>query len=255
VRALSRVVGGISRRLGRPELLAAVDATALLAQREAVGMSAVLAAVLRGEGTYVDVGTNRGQVLREAVRIAPQAGHVAFEPIPSLAGEVAAAFPQVDVRRKALGAEAGQAEFCHFRKLDGWSGLRRSPEISDREGDPEFITVEVSTLDAELAGVVPSVLKIDVEGAELAVLEGGRGLLSRARPIVIFEHFAGAASLYESDPGAPWELLRELGYEIFSITGEGPIDKRAFAHGDRVVNWLASPRAASTSAAAATDGG
>jgi hypothetical protein len=105
----------------------------------------------------------------------------------------------------------------------------------------------VSTLDAELAGVHPSVVKIDVEGAELAVLEGGRGLLAELRPVVIFEHFAGAARLYESDPAEPWELLVELGYEIFSITGEGPITRTAFASGERVVNWLASPRVAAAS--------
>lgn len=242
MRAVNRVVGGISRRAGRPEWLAAVDATARLAQREAIGMSAVLAAVLGGEGTYVDVGSNRGQVLREAVRIAPHGRHVAFEPIPELAGEVARAFPRVDVRAKALGGEPGEAEFCHFRKLDGWSGLRRSPEISDREGDPEFIHVEVSTLDLELAGVAPRVLKIDVEGAELGVLEGARSLLAAARPVVIFEHFSEASRLYGAPPGAPWDLLDGLGYDIFSITGEGPFSREDFAAAQGVVNWLASPR-------------
>jgi len=246
VRSVNRVVGALSRRLDRPEWLAAVDATARLAQREAIGMSAVLAAVLHGEGTYVDVGANRGQVLREAVRIAPHGRHIAFEPIPSLAREVELAFPDVDCRRKALGAETAAAEFCHFRKLDGWSGLRRSPEISDSEGDPEYITVEVSTLDVELAGIAPSVVKIDVEGAELAVLEGGRAILSEARPIVIFEHFASAAALYETDPGAAWDLLDGLGYEIFSIVGEGPFTKAAFVRGAGIVNWLASPRVRAT---------
>jgi FkbM family methyltransferase len=236
-------VGAVSRRAGRPEWLAAVDATALVAQREALGISAVLAATLAGDGTYVDIGTNRGQVLREAVRIAPTARHVAFEPIPDLAREVAAEFHGVvDCRQKALGARAETAEFCHFRTLDGWSGLRRSPDISDAEGDPEFITVEVSTLDRELSGIEPSVVKIDVEGAELEVLEGGRELLAAARPVLIFEHVARAAELYGAPPGAPWDLLDSLGYEIFAVTGEGPFTRARFVAGDGVVNWLATPR-------------
>jgi FkbM family methyltransferase len=249
MRPLTRAIGAASRRLGRPELLAAVNASARQAQREAIGINAALAAVLRGEGRYVDVGANRGQVLREAVRIAPRGGHVSFEPIPSLAAEIARAFPEVDCRCKALGARADSTQFCYFRKLDGWSGLRRRPEISDSRGEPEFITVEVSTLDAELAGINPSVVKIDVEGAEIAVLEGGRSILSRARPLVIFEHVYEAAALYGARPGAPWDLLTELGYEIFSVTGDGPFTRSDFIAGGSVVNWLATPLASTIDSA------
>jgi FkbM family methyltransferase len=242
-RLSKRAVGAASRRLGRPELLAAVDAGARQAQREEIGIRAVLAGGLRGAGTYVDIGTNRGQVLREAVRIAPRGRHVAFEPIPALAAEVARAFPDVDCRQKALGSRIESAEFCHFRELDGWSGLRRRPEISDTRGRPEFITVQVSTLDVELDGIAPSVIKIDVEGAEHAVLEGARTVLARARPLVIFEHVYDAAALYGARPGAPWDILTELGYEIFSITGEGPFSREGFIDGGAVVNWLATPAA------------
>lgn len=236
-----RALGFLARRTDRPELLAAFYAGAREAWREEVAMAAVLASALRDDSTYVDLGTNRGQVLREAVRVAPRGRHIAFEPIPDLASQLAASFPQVDARQLALGATAGSADFCYFRKLDGWSGLRRSPEISDTRGDPEQITVEVSTLDIELAELRPDVIKIDVEGAELDVLAGGREVLARARPLVIFEHVATAAALYGSSSTAVWDLLSELGYEIFSVTGDGPVPRAAFAENASVVNWLARP--------------
>lgn len=206
-------------------------------------MKAALACSLHGSGVYVDVGTNRGQVLRQALRVAPAGHHVAFEPIPVLAAEIARSFPGVDCRRKAVGARAETAEFCYFHQLDGWSGLRRRPQISDLRGEPEFIQVEVSTLDAELDGITPSVIKIDVEGAESGVLRGGRSVLERALPLVIFEHEREAAALYEDPPGTPWDLLTELGYEIFSVTGEGPFTRVAFTAGEGIVNWLATPPA------------
>jgi len=243
-RTLVRLVGGASRRLERPELLAVVDGSAREAQREAIGIGAVLAATLGGSGIYVDVGTNRGQVLREAVRVAPAGAHIAFEPIPALAAEVAREFPAVDCRQKALGARVERTEFCHFRRREGWSGLRRSPEISDAEGDPEYITVDVSTLDAELADVSPNVVKIDVEGAETAVLEGARRVLSRARPRVIFEHVYAAAALYGARQGAPWDIFDDLAYDVFSITGEGPFSREGFVAAAGIVNWLAAPRGA-----------
>src|SRR5271166_189317 len=185
-RRLTRTaLAGVSRRLERPELLAAFYPGARRELREQIAMRAVLAGLLAKDATYVDVGTNRGQVLAEAVRIAPEGRHLAFEPIPALAAEVERAYPAVECRRVAIGAAPGQAEFCHFRDLDGWSGLHRNPEISDERGRPEYLSVTVSTLDAELQGTWPSVVKIDVEGAELQVLEGGRAALSRSRPVII----------------------------------------------------------------------
>lgn len=236
-----RVVGRVSRQLGRPELLAAFYADARSEQNESIGIAAALAATLPSDGCYIDVGSNRGQVLSEAVRIAPHGRHVAFEPIPALAGEIAREFPAVDIRGKALGARPEAARFCHFTRLDGWSGLARNPAISDEQGAPEYIDVEVSTLDIELAGVAPAVVKIDVEGAELAVLEGGRELLARARPLLIFEHVAETSAIYGHSSGELWELLHESGYRVLSATGAGPFDRDAFAAAAGVVNWLASP--------------
>jgi len=238
---MRRVIGGVSRRLGRPELLAAVYPTARQALHEEIAIGAVLASSLRSDATYIDVGTNRGQVLREAVRVAPGGRHVAFEPIPGLAAEIARTFPQVDCRQIALGAHAGSEEFCHFKTLDGWSGLRRSPEVSDERGAPEYITVQVSTLDAEIGELRPAVIKIDVEGAEHDVLEGARSVLSELRPVVIFEHVASAAALYDAPPAACWDLLAELDYQVFAVTGAGPFTRSDFAENTSVVNWLARP--------------
>jgi FkbM family methyltransferase len=238
---IRRAVASASRRLQRPELAATLYAGARQLLHEEIAIEAVLAAVLREDATYVDVGANRGQLLRVALRVAPGARHVAFEPIPELAAELRRSFPEVDSRQLALSARPGTAEFCHFRTMDGWSGLRRSPEVSDERGAPQYIQVQVSTLDAELAELDPRVIKIDVEGAELQVLEGSRELLARARPFVIFEHVPSASALYHSAPAGVWELLHAAGYEIFSITGEGPLERAAFLARGEVVNWFARP--------------
>jgi FkbM family methyltransferase len=236
-----RALWGVALRTGSTHLLGAIDAEARQALREDLAMEAILASTLRRDDTFVDVGTNRGQVLRDAVRIAPGGRHVAFEPIPSLAAEIAGAFPDVDCRAIAIADRKDVRSFCHFTRLDGWSGLRRYSTVSDSQGAPVFFDVEVSTLDAEIGELTPSVIKIDVEGAELAVLEGGRALLARARPLVIFEHVPAAAAMYGDALEAPWDLLTELGYRIFAITGEGPLTRSEFVRTSGIVNWLATP--------------
>jgi FkbM family methyltransferase len=238
---IHRAMASAARRLKRPELLATFYAGARELLHEEIALKGVLAALLYSDATYVDVGTNRGQLLSEALRVAPGGQHIAFEPIPALAAELRRAFPQIDARELALSAKPGTAEFCHFRTMDGWSGLRRSPEVSDERGDPEYIQVRLSTLDAELPASNPRLIKIDVEGAELDVVEGGRELLARSKPFVIFEHVSSAAALYDSPSAALWDLLGGLGYEIFAITGEGPFTRAAFAASRGTVNWLARP--------------
>jgi FkbM family methyltransferase len=238
-----RALASVARRSGRPELLAAFYAGARQLLHEEIAVEAVLAALLQTDATYVDVGTNRGQLLAEALRVAPAGKHIAFEPIPALAAELRSSFPLLDARELALSAQPGTAEFCHFRTMDGWSGLRRSPVVSDERGDPEYIQVRLSTLDVELAGVNPRVIKIDVEGAELDVVRGGRELLARSKPFVIFEHVADAAALYGSPSTELWEAFDGLGYEVFAITGEGPLTRAQFAAPGERVNWLARPAA------------
>jgi FkbM family methyltransferase len=241
-RPARRAVSWASRRLERPELLAAFYPGARLEWREELAIRAILGAALHPGATYVDVGTNRGQLLAEAIGTAPGAEHVAFEPIPELAAEVERRFPQVDCRRVALSDRPGTSEFWHFRALDGWSGLRRSPLISDEQGDPRRLEVRTSTLDAELSGRRPTLVKIDVEGAELGVLEGGRELLGAVKPLLIVECVPAASELYGATPGAVWDLLHELGYELLPVTGGSPVGRAEFG-GPGAINWLA--RAAS----------
>ena len=237
-----RALSAVARRVERPELVATFYPGARQLLHEEIAIKAVLAGALRRDATYVDVGTNRGQLLAAALATAPAGRHVAFEPIPQLAAELRRSFPQVDSRQLALSSKPGTAEFCHFRTMDGWSGLRRSPEVSDERGAPEYIEVSLSTLDIELAELQPRVIKIDVEGAELQVVQGGGTVLATKKPFVIFEHVAAAAALYGSPSVALYDALVELGYEIFTITGDGPCTRAGFAASTGVVNWFARPQ-------------
>jgi hypothetical protein len=85
------------------------------------------------------------------------------------------------------------------------------------------LEVEVGALDEALpADYVPALIKLDVEGAELEVLQGGRRVLAEHKPIVVFEHDA------RGDTGGVFELLAATaGLRIFDMDGDGPLSEAA----------------------------
>jgi FkbM family methyltransferase len=179
------------------------------------------------DASMVDVGANVGDVLAEMVAAAPQGRHVAYEPQPDLAAALAARFPSVDVRAAAVSDRPGEATFhmvkgSHARSSLSTHGL--APEAI------EPITVPVETLDALPADFSPALIKIDVEGAEGAVLRGARRLLAEHRPIVIFEHGYAASAAFGTTSGEIHALLAADGYRVFDIDGNGPFDRAAFEY-------------------------
>jgi FkbM family methyltransferase len=64
---------------------------------------------------------------------------------------------------------------------------------------------------------LPSFVKIDVEGHELAVLRGAATILTRARPTLLVE----SERRHGADPEALVELLRGYGYKGWSLTPDG----------------------------------
>ena len=91
--------------------------------------------------------------------------------------------------------------------------------------------VPVETLDAlaqRLALGRVDVLKIDVEGAELKVLDGGREFLRTARPVLLIEANEEALQRQNAGTAGMIALLRELGYEIRVFSGRtGDVERLA----------------------------
>lgn len=131
----------------------------------------LMAAVLEHDSVCVDAGAHRGAVLELIVRFAPDARHVAFEPIPQLADELRERFAGVDVHQAALSDTVGSVTFQFFPEHADSSGIQPLAHLS--EATP--VDVPTTTLDETLGDAGPvRFLKIDVEGAELAMIRGGK---------------------------------------------------------------------------------
>ena len=61
-------------------------------------------------------------------------------------------------------------------------------------------------------------LRCDTEGAEHAILAGGRAVLERDHPVLMIEvHPHALASRFGSSADAVWNMLDELGYRMFHL--------------------------------------
>ena len=220
---------GIEEQVKR--LRALTDAGLRRDLRDHSAMRLLTAVALDSDGNGIDVGAHEGAVLREMVRLAPGGRHLGFEPIPEFRARLEAEFastPNVQIHGTALSDAAGETTFHHVLTAPGFSGLKRREMAAGEE--VREITVETARLDDVLPdGFAPSLLKIDVEGAELLVLRGAAEAVARHRPMVIFEHGVGGFERYGDAPGDLHDLLvKDCGLRIFDLAGDGPYSRDQF---------------------------
>jgi FkbM family methyltransferase len=145
--------------------------------------------VMGRNGVFYDIGASVGYISIEVASMLDSKGAViAFEPQPELAGNIANSarlngFDSVHVFRVMLGDHAGNAS------LHVGSHSIHASAIA-RETGSRQLTCTMTTLDDLVdRGTIrpPTVIKIDVEGAELAALSGARRTITKHRPHIIFE--------------------------------------------------------------------
>jgi FkbM family methyltransferase len=198
-------------------------------------MELIMASVLRRASNCVDVGCHGGSMLRWMLRVAPDGQHIAVEPIPHLAEALRQKFPTVTVHEAALSDRAGTAEFDIIDDDLALSGFGRK-SIATHGMRTRTITVRTMRLDDLLPPDLPvHLVKIDVEGAELPVLEGAVHTLKSWKPYVLLEHGSGP------NDGAIYELLAGCGLALFTVDGRGPLDRASFGRYPDSWDYMARP--------------
>ncbi len=170
--------------------------------------------------TCLDIGANIGLMTLNILAEVPHASVIAFEPGNHQANfleknvAVNNLSHRVTIARTALSNRLGTAEFSVHRSKhssgDGFFDTRRA-------GRTQMTEVPVTTLDKwwESAGK-PQIdaVKIDTEGAELWVLEGGKAMIQQCRPPIVFELNPKNIRVYPYDA---FDILRFFGQHQYTV--------------------------------------
>ncbi|MCB9194838.1 MAG: FkbM family methyltransferase [Flavobacteriales bacterium] len=188
-------------------------------QGKAVGQ--ILQKVLkRDDATYIDVGCNRGEILKMALKLAPKGEHYAFEAIPLFYERLVKDLGNtVIIKNCAVTNYVGETVFNFVESNPMFSGIKKR-DYPKSEKIIE-LTIPTNTLD-NLLKDCPNVdlIRIDVEGAEYDVLDGAKRTIFEHKPHILFEHQEGAAGYYNNGPDKMWNLLvDQLGMQINTLSG------------------------------------
>lgn len=195
-------------------------------------LASALAAAISVErpGLVVDVGANIGTFSVPVALRNPNATIVAFEPqsgvyLQLCANIVLNRLLQIKPYRLAVSASEGTIKVPAFDPyVERYTGsVTLDPAVADIRGaiagvaEPAlnvsaFDQVDVVVLSNFLGEQLVSLLKIDVEGMELEVLKGARGLIERSQPVI----FSECWSLSEFSPykARLIEYIVDLDYQI-----------------------------------------
>ncbi len=171
----------------------------------------------------LDIGGHAGRhsrVIQE--RLGPSSLMI-FEPLPEQWRQLRDLFADnsnVSVRNLALSKAPGQSVFFVKRGALEESGLRQRSFYNDGgTSDVNQIQVQVEALDHLEIPFKVDFIKIDTEGGEIDILQGGRKLLKRDAPIVSVEYGPGGYDAYGYKPETLYELAAEMGYTLFDLFG------------------------------------
>jgi hypothetical protein len=109
----------------------------------------------------------------------------------------------------------------HSTEFGAYDGFKDTGSSYAGVGEPKITKVPVTTLDLYAKKVRLErldLLKIDAEGAELFVLRGARGVLSKLHPVVLFEVGYKNLRPYSLLPSDLHRFFEEVGYQVMNLS-------------------------------------
>ncbi|MEZ6079950.1 MAG: FkbM family methyltransferase [Pirellulaceae bacterium] len=188
----------------------------------------VVLQMLEPEMVFFDVGANAGSFsFAASKRVGPQGRVLAFEPGPTcyelLCENVRLNNAlNVQVFNQALSNEPGEARLYKHDGKENSFGLGESAEEEEVPSIPVRLTTLAIICEQEKIARL-DMLKLDVEGAQQLVLEGGFELIKKHKPSLMITNNIAACRRLKLEPSAVFDMLRRIGYQFCKVTKHGVV--------------------------------
>lgn len=169
--------------------------------------------------TVLDIGANTGQFAEQIHEILPRAKIVSFEPLKDCYEELVKngeRLGQFSAYNCALGREEGEAliyrsEFSPSSSLRPMGALHKAAFPFTKRGTVEKISVKKLDTIKGLDVSLPMLIKIDVQGFEDEVIDGGSKTIGKAQVLIVETSFQ---TLYKGQPmfDEIYTRLKKLGF-------------------------------------------
>ena len=170
---------------------------------------ALLSKFLPSDGILFDVGSNWGYFCWHVLLDPSFTGSVvAFEPASQSFQDLSriCRLAQFGKRLRRLNLALGEVSAVMTLSSETWSG-NKTLDASPDSGE----LVQVERIDA-INLPDPSFIKLDVENFEAQALRGGKTLIEKSRPMIVFENWLRGSS---ETIQAPFSMLSSLDYRFF----------------------------------------
>ena len=218
-------------------------------------MPQVLERILEKNSCCIDVGGHIGSFLTLVNKYAPRGHHAVFEASPTKSRWLKKRFPGVRVFSYAVADKTGSAVFAEDCARPAYSAL---VPLTGSSGEKSVL---LDVLTCRLDDVLTTtdrvdLIKLDIEGGELAALRGATQLIEKWKPVIIFE--CGSEYAFTMHTSTRLDLYNfvtnDLGYNIFSFTdflhdkGEMGYDefRKCGLYPFRGFNFVALPKSVKT---------
>jgi len=196
---------------------------------------------IKENSVFYDIGANYGFYTYLAKEFITSGEIHSFEPLPQIFELLSKNLSKNSSNNKsiylnqiALNNYDGQVRF-YDTSIDFYSG--QSSLIKPTRSS-NIIFVNCLRLDSYVqTHKPPTIMKIDVEGAEFFVLEGGKETLKKYQPIIIMEFGIDKYHLKAVN------LLFELGYKMYSLTKDGDLNLVNEKELDDILKGIKKPEA------------
>ena len=174
---------------------------------------------LREKDLFVDVGANVGSYSILACSVGARG--IAFEPVPSTFNRLIENMrlnhleERVTCLNKGVGAQQGSIKFTSDTDTTNHA-------LADWEHCENVVNVEVTSLDIVLNSESPTLIKIDVEGYEMPVLEGAQEILRKQSIYSVIMELNGNGNRYGYDESKILEMMFDYNFKTYSYN---PMDR------------------------------